>query len=75
MGDDPVSLVRAAIRASNPHNYQRWLFHLTANQIDVYAEIKQQIATIAPFLRKMYIGIGCTSRRIRGSNHLHARLE
>jgi nitroreductase len=54
----PVSLVRAAILASNPHNSQPWLFRITDHQIDVFADTTRQIGTIDPFLREMYIGLG-----------------
>ncbi len=59
MGEGALSLVRAAILASNPHNSQPWLFRVSADQIDVYADTSRQIGVVDPFLREMYTGIGC----------------
>jgi len=58
-GEGPVRLVRAAILAANPHNTQPWLFHVTQSHIDVYADTRRRIGTIDPYLREMYIGVGC----------------
>jgi hypothetical protein len=59
MNEGELSLVRAAILASNPHNSQPWLFRVSDSQIDVYADTTRQIGTIDPFLREMYTGVGC----------------
>jgi nitroreductase len=59
MGEGALSLVRAGILASNPHNSQPWLFRVSDTQIDVYADTTRQIGTIDPFLREMYTGVGC----------------
>jgi nitroreductase len=59
MGEGPLSLVRAAILAANPHNSQPWLFRVSEQQIDVFADTTRQIGTIDPFLREMYMGVGC----------------
>lgn len=64
MGDGTLSLVRAAILASNPHNSQPWLFRVTEDRIDVFADTTRQIGTIDPFLREMYLGVGCALENI-----------
>jgi hypothetical protein len=64
MGEGTLSLVRAAILASNPHNSQPWLFRVTDNQIDVFADTTRQLGTIDPFLREMYLGVGCALENI-----------
>ncbi|HYJ18256.1 MAG TPA: hypothetical protein VEW72_03700 [Burkholderiales bacterium] len=56
---DPLRLVRAATLASNPHNSQPWLFKVHGDTIDLFAETQLNIGTIDPYLREMYIGIGC----------------
>jgi hypothetical protein len=60
--DEPkgmLKLVRAAILASNAHNAQPWLFRVTDSTIDVYADHRRNIGTVDPFLREMYISVGC----------------
>jgi len=53
----PLRLVRAAILASNPHNSQPWLFRVSDNTIDVFADTGRNIGAIDPFLREMTMGI------------------
>jgi hypothetical protein len=55
----PSGLVSAAILASNPHNSQPWLFRVDERRIDLYANMSRSLRSIDPFLREMYIGLGC----------------
>lgn len=60
--DEPtgtLKLVRAAVLASNAHNSQPWLFRLTDLTIDVFADHQRNIGAVDPFLREMYISVGC----------------
>lgn len=60
--DDPVRtlrLVRAAVLAANPHNSQPWMFRVSDGSIDLFADIRRNIGAIDPFLREMYVGVGC----------------
>lgn len=52
-------IVAAGILASNPHNSQPWIFRITETTIDLFADRTRQIGTVDPFLREMYIGLGC----------------
>ena len=52
-------IVAAGILASNPHNSQPWIFRITDSTIDLFADPKRQIGVIDPYLREMYIGLGC----------------
>ena len=54
-----LKLVRAAVLASNAHNAQPWLFRVTDSAIDVFADHQRNIGTVDPFLREMYISVGC----------------
>ncbi|HSB00981.1 MAG TPA: hypothetical protein VLE49_10055 [Anaerolineales bacterium] len=52
-------IVAAGILASNPHNSQPWIFRISETAIDLFADRGRQIGAIDPFLREMYIGLGC----------------
>jgi hypothetical protein len=52
-------IVAAGILASNPHNSQPWIFRISESRIDLFADPERQIGVIDPFLREMYIGLGC----------------
>ena len=54
-----LHLVHAAILAANPHNSQPWMFNVTDNTIDVYADTRRNIGAIDPSLRELIMGIGC----------------
>ena len=55
----PLSLVKTAVLASNPHNAQPWLFAVSDNQVDLYADMTRTIGTVDPLLREMHLGLGC----------------
>src|SRR3984893_4777528 len=58
-GGIPLALVRAAVLATNAHNTQPWLFHLSADRVDLYAVLERNIGTIDSLRREMYISLGC----------------
>ena len=55
----PLRLVRAAILGASPHNTQPWLFRVREASIDVWADTRRHIGTIDPYLREMFVGVGC----------------
>ena len=60
--DEPkgtLKLVRAAVLASNAQNAQPWLFRVTDSAIDVFADHQRNLGAVDPFLREMYISVGC----------------
>jgi hypothetical protein len=54
-----LTLVRAAILAANPHDTQPWLFRVSESRIEMFADPIRRIGTIDPYLREMYVGLGC----------------
>jgi nitroreductase len=58
-GGVPLALVRAAVLATNAHNTQPWLFHVSSDRIDLYAALDRNIGTIDSLRREMYISLGC----------------
>lgn len=62
--EGPLDLVRAGILASNPHNTQPWLFRVTAERIDVYADTARNLGAFDPYLREMHLGLGCAVENI-----------
>jgi len=58
-------IVAAGILASNPHNSQPWLFHISNSTIDLFAVPERQIGVIDPFRREMFIGLGCAVENMR----------
>lgn len=63
-GEGPLELVRAGILAASPHNTQPWLFHVTANRIELYADIARNLGAFDPYLREMHLGLGCALENI-----------
>lgn len=58
-GEGPMALVSAAILAANAHNTQPWTFRVDESRIDLFADTSRRIGTVDPYLREMYIGLGC----------------
>lgn len=57
-------LILAASLASSPHNTQPWLFRINGNRIEVYADTQRNLGAFDPYLRELYIGIGCAIENI-----------
>jgi len=54
-----LALVRAAILSANCFNTQPWLFKVTDQQIEVYADSKRNLGAFDPYLREMHFSLGC----------------
>jgi hypothetical protein len=67
----PLALVRAAILASSPHNTQPWLFRVTDQQIELYADTPRNLGTFDPYLREMHLGLGCALENIALAARAH----
>lgn len=58
-GEGPIELVRAAVLAANAHNSQPWLFRVEDSRIDLFADRERNIGAVDPYLREMYMSLGC----------------
>jgi nitroreductase len=58
-GDDALDLVRAAVLAANAHNTQPWLFRLSPDRIDLYADTTRNLGAMDPLRREMHLSLGC----------------
>jgi hypothetical protein len=54
----PMAVVAAAILAANAHNTQAWVFHVSSQQIDVFADSSRNIGAVDPSRREMYVSLG-----------------
>jgi hypothetical protein len=50
---------KAAILAASPHNTQPWLFAVTPEHVELYADLNKSLRTIDSYHREMHIGLGC----------------
>ena len=59
--DDSTTMgtVGAAILAANPHNSQPWIFHVTANSVELFTDASRRTGTLDPLDREHQIGLGC----------------
>lgn len=56
-----MTVVRAGILAASAHNAQPWVFaiHEDREAIDIYADTTRNTGMLDPYLREMFMGIGC----------------
>jgi hypothetical protein len=52
-------MVAAAILAANQHNTQPWIFQVTDDRIDVFADPARPTGTLDPLGREHQVGLGC----------------
>ena len=57
--DRRLEPLRAATLAASPHNTQPWLFDVSFDAIDVYADRARHLGSFDPFRREMHLGLGC----------------
>ena len=58
-GPDPLNLIRAAVLAANAHNTQPWLFTVSGDRIELFADLTRTIGAMDPLLREMHVSLGC----------------
>jgi hypothetical protein len=77
VGDGPLSLVRAAVLASNAHDTQPWIFRIGDGLIDLFADRVRNIGTLDPLRREMEVSLGCALENLvlaAGANELTAHV-
>ncbi|TQE99691.1 MAG: hypothetical protein FKY71_07235 [Spiribacter salinus] len=57
--EGPLALVRAGILAANPHNTQPWMFRVSEEGVELYADRSRHLGSFDPYLREMHLGLGC----------------
>jgi hypothetical protein len=57
--DTPLALVAAAVLAANPHDTQPWLFRISDDAIEVFADLSRNLGAMDAFVREMHLGLGC----------------
>ena len=58
-GENPLSLVQAAILAANAHNTQPWLFRVEESGINLYADTTRGTGANDPLGRELMVSLGC----------------
>jgi hypothetical protein len=60
-GSGTLRLAAAAILAASPYNTQPWLFRLSEDRIELFADEDRNLAALDPFRREFYMGLGCAT--------------
>ena len=55
----PLALVAAGVLAANPHDTQPWLFAVSADAIEIFADLSRNLGAMDAYLREMHLGLGC----------------
>jgi hypothetical protein len=54
-----LSVVHSAVLAANAHDTQPWIFHASADRIDICADLERNLGAMDPFRREMHLSLGC----------------
>lgn len=61
----PLRLVQAGILAASPHNSQPWLFRVSSDCIELFADTGRQLGALDPYRRELHLGLGCAIENMR----------
>jgi len=78
IGGTPLALVAAGVLAANPHDTQPWLFGVSANAIEIFADLSRNLGAMDTYVREMHLGLGCAIENMRlaaGPNGYSAEIE
>ena len=76
--ETPLALVAAAVLAANPHDTQPWLFRISDDAIEVFADLSRNLGAMDAFVREMHLGLGCAIENMlvaAGPNGYDAEVE
>ena len=45
--------------AANPHDTQPWLFAVSADAIEIFADLSRNLGAMDAYVREMHLGLGC----------------
>lgn len=65
--------VRAAVLAASPHNTQPWRFQVTAERIDLFADLDRALGAMDALTRELHIGLGCALENLVLTLNHHRR--
>jgi hypothetical protein len=74
----PLALVAAGVIAANPHDAQPWLFAISDDVIEIFADTSRNLGAMDAFVREMHLGLGCAIENMvtaAGANGYAAELE
>ena len=60
-----MALVAAGVLAANPHDTQPWLFGVSANAIEIFADLSRNLGAMDAYVREMHLGLGCAIENMR----------
>jgi hypothetical protein len=63
----------AAILAANPHNSQPWRFVVSAERIELHADVGKSLGAKDGYHREMYLGLGCALENLVLAAAQHGR--
>jgi hypothetical protein len=74
----PLALVAAGAIAANPHDTQPWLFAVSDDAIEIFADTSRNLGAMDACVREMHLGLGCAIENMltaAGANGYAASLE
>ncbi len=74
----PLALVAAGVLAASPHDTQPWLFGVSADAIEIFADLSRNLGAMDAYVREMHLGLGCAIENMRlaaGPNGYAAAVE
>jgi len=74
----PLALAAAGVIAANPHDTQPWLFAVSDDAIEIYADTSRNLGAMDACLRELHLGLGCAIENMltaAGANSYAAQLE